>query len=87
MVVTGPGSSGDATCATGERTGTNGFEGDGVRQSVRGDDRDGDLGTAMVVAVVDGTLEVTPPGSKVGFLTNENRGVEIPRGSLIRTGS
>jgi hypothetical protein len=41
----------------------------------------------MVVAVVDGTLEVTPPGSNVRFLTNENRGIEIQRGSFVRTGS
>jgi hypothetical protein len=42
---------------------------------------------AMVVAVVNGTLEVIPPGSMVRFLTKENTGVEIPRGSLMRTGS
>jgi len=42
---------------------------------------------AMVVALIDGTLEITPPGSNVAFLTNENIGAEIPRGSLIRTGT
>jgi hypothetical protein len=42
---------------------------------------------AVVVAVIDGTLEVTPPGSNVSFLTSESSDSEIPRGSLIRTNS
>lgn len=40
---------------------------------------------AILVVLIDGTLEVTPPGSHVGFLTPEHVGSEIPRGSLIRT--
>lgn len=39
----------------------------------------------IVVALIDGTLEVTPPGSNVSFLTGEDSNAEIPRGSLIRT--
>lgn len=41
----------------------------------------------IVLASIDGTLEVTSPGSNVSSLTSENTSVEIPRGSLIRTGS
>ncbi len=39
----------------------------------------------ITVALIDGTLEVTPPGEQVGFFTAEEAGSEIPRGSLIRT--
>jgi hypothetical protein len=42
---------------------------------------------SIVLASIDGTLEVTPPGSNVSFYTSENANVEIPRGSFIRTGS
>jgi ferric-dicitrate binding protein FerR (iron transport regulator) len=42
---------------------------------------------AIVVARIDGTLEVTPPGAKVSFLTAESTNFEIARGSLLRTGS
>jgi ferric-dicitrate binding protein FerR (iron transport regulator) len=42
---------------------------------------------AIVVAQIEGTLEVTPPGGKVSFLTTENTNVEIARGSLLRTRS
>lgn len=42
---------------------------------------------AISILLIDGTLEVTPPGSNVGFLTAENTNTEIPRGSLIRTRS
>jgi ferric-dicitrate binding protein FerR (iron transport regulator) len=42
---------------------------------------------AIVMAKVNGTLEVTPPGATVSFLTTEDTNAEIPRGSLIRTGS
>jgi hypothetical protein len=41
----------------------------------------------IVLASIDGTLEVTPPGSNVEFLTAENKNAEIPRGSLIRSRS
>jgi ferric-dicitrate binding protein FerR (iron transport regulator) len=41
----------------------------------------------IVVALIDGTLEVTPPGSNVEFFTADNTNREIPRGSLMRTGS
>jgi hypothetical protein len=41
----------------------------------------------IVLASIDGTLEVTPPGSNVSFYTSETANLEIPRGSLIRTGS
>jgi len=40
----------------------------------------------IVVAQIEGTLEVTPPGANVSFLTSENTKVEIARGSLLRTG-
>ena len=39
----------------------------------------------ITVALIDGTLEVTPPGERVEFFTAEEAGSEIPRGSLIRT--
>jgi len=39
----------------------------------------------ITVAVIDGTLEVTPPGERVEFFTAEEPGSEIPRGSLVRT--
>lgn len=42
---------------------------------------------AIVVSLINGTLEVTPPGSNVGFLTAEDTSAEIPPGSLIRTRS
>jgi ferric-dicitrate binding protein FerR (iron transport regulator) len=42
---------------------------------------------SIIVATIDGTVEVTPPGSRVGVLTTDDAGVEIPRGSLIRTSS
>jgi hypothetical protein len=41
----------------------------------------------IVVAMIAGTIEMTPPGSTVEFLTANDAGVEIPRGSLIRTRS
>jgi hypothetical protein len=41
---------------------------------------------AIVVALIEGTLEVTPPGSNVSFLTTEDTHTELPRGSLVRTG-
>lgn len=41
---------------------------------------------AIVVAQIDGTLEVTPPGANVSFLTTGNTKAEIARGSLLRTG-
>jgi hypothetical protein len=41
----------------------------------------------ITLAMIKGTIEVTPPGSNVVFLTSETVGAEIPRGSLIRTGS
>jgi ferric-dicitrate binding protein FerR (iron transport regulator) len=43
--------------------------------------------STIVVSLIDGTLEVTPPGSNVDFLTVGNTNAEIPRGSLIRTRS
>lgn len=39
----------------------------------------------MSVAVIEGTLEVTPPGSKVSFLGPDDAGSTIPDGSLVRT--
>jgi hypothetical protein len=39
----------------------------------------------ITVALINGTLEVTPPGEQIGFFTPEQTGSEIPRGSLIRT--
>ena len=39
----------------------------------------------ITVALIAGTLEVTPPGERVGFFTAEEVGSEISRGSLIRT--
>lgn len=39
----------------------------------------------MVAAVIAGTLEVTPPGSNVEYLTADAIGREIPPGSLLRT--
>ena len=39
----------------------------------------------MVVAVIAGTLEVTPPGANVEFLTADPIGKEILPGSLLRT--
>ena len=41
----------------------------------------------MTLASINGTIEVTAPGANVAFLTNRNAGAEIPRGSLVRTGS
>lgn len=41
----------------------------------------------IVAAVIDGTLEVTPPGSNAMFLTADDATSEIPRASLIRTRS
>lgn len=41
--------------------------------------------TTITVAVVDGVLEVTPPGANVEFLTADVAGTEIQPGSLIRT--
>ncbi len=41
--------------------------------------------TTITVAVVDGALEVTPPGANVEFLTADAAGAEIPPGALIRT--
>ncbi len=43
--------------------------------------------SAVVVTVIQGTLEVTPPGSNVSFLTSKSPDSEIPSGSLIRTAS
>lgn len=45
------------------------------------------LQRAVHVALIEGALEVTPPGSHVGILTAEDTRAEIPRGSLIRTGA
>jgi len=39
----------------------------------------------ITVALIDGTLEVTPPGEGVGIFTAEEAGSEVPPGSLIRT--
>lgn len=39
----------------------------------------------ITVAIIDGTLEVTPPGERVRIFTAEEAGSEIPPGSLIRT--
>ncbi len=41
--------------------------------------------TSITIAVLDGTLEVTPPGGTVEFLSGDAGGVEVPSGSLIRT--
>jgi hypothetical protein len=40
----------------------------------------------IVVARIDGSLEVTPPASQVVILAADDESSEVPRGSLLRTG-
>ena len=48
--------------------------------------RPAEVPRAMVVARIDGSLEVTPPASRVVVLAADDALSEIPRGSLVRTG-